>query len=108
MLLVYFGTLNDDTVTLPFISLERTDWQLNMDRQRYQTFVGEKVCTVEDENGISHEVRAQVIPITINYRLSVWSKDRITNDALIRELLFYYHLRPSLLVRIRTWFKYNT
>ena len=45
-------------------------------------------------------VRAQVIPITINYRLSVWSKDRVTNDALVRELLFYYHLRPSLMVYV--------
>ena len=46
------------------------------------------------------EIRAQVIPITINYRLSVWTEDRVTNDALVRELLFYYHLRPSLMVYV--------
>ena len=42
----------------------------------------------------------QLIPITINYRLSVWTKDRVTNDALMREILWYYHLHPSLLVYI--------
>lgn len=94
------GTLNDDKVIMPFISLERLDWQLNLDRQGFQTFVGDEVYTRLDATNQPVEVRAQVIPITINYRLSVWSKDRITNDALCRELLFYYHLRPSLMVYV--------
>lgn len=33
------GTLNNDEIIMPFVSLERLDWQLNMDRQGYQTFV---------------------------------------------------------------------
>ena len=28
------GTLNDDQIVMPFVSLERLDWQLNLDRQR--------------------------------------------------------------------------
>lgn len=94
------GTLNEDQVIMPFISLERVDWQLNLDRQGFQTFVGDRVFTRIGPDNKPTEVRAQVIPITINYRLSVWSEDRVTNDALIRELLFYYHLRPSLMVYI--------
>lgn len=94
------GQLNGDKVIMPFISLERLDWQLNLDRQGYQTFIGEKVFTRLGPDNKPVEVRAQVIPITINYRLSVWSEDRITNDALVRELLFYYHLRPSLLAYV--------
>lgn len=94
------GTLDEDKVMMPFVSLERLDWQLNLDRQGYQTFIGNKIYTKFDNNGIPYDVRAQVIPITINYRLSVWSKDRVTNDALIRELLFYYHLRPTLMAYI--------
>ena len=39
------GTLNDDKVIMPFISLERLDWQLNLDRQGFQTFVGDEVYT---------------------------------------------------------------
>lgn len=62
--------------------------------------MGDKVFTRFDPQNKPVEIRAQVIPITINYRLSVWSEDRITNDALCRELLFYYHLRPSLMVYV--------
>ena len=94
------GTLNEDEVIMPFISLERIDWQLNLDRQGYQTFIGDEVVTRIDSENKPTQIRAQVIPITINYKLSVWTKDRITNDALVRELLWYYHLHPSLLVRV--------
>lgn len=94
------GNLNEDNVVMPFISLERIDWQLNLDRQGFQTFIGEEVYTRIGPDNKPIEIRAQVIPITINYRLSVWTTDRITNDALIRELLFYYHLRPSLMVYV--------
>lgn len=94
------GNLNEDNVVMPFISLERIDWQLNLDRQGFQTFIGEEVYTRIGPDNKPIEIRAQVIPITINYRLSVWTTDRITNDALVRELLFYYHLRPSLMVYV--------
>jgi len=94
------GSLNDDQIIMPFVSLERIDWQLNLDRQGFQTFVGEEVYIRNDPQNKPVEIRAQVIPITINYRLSVWTTDRITNDALCRELLFYYHLRPSLIVYV--------
>lgn len=94
------GSIEEDNVTMPFISLERVGWQLNLDRQGFQTFVGDEVYTRFDSQNLPVEVRAQVIPITINYRLSVWSEDRITNDALCRELIFYYHLRPTLMVYV--------
>lgn len=32
------GTLNEDNVILPFVSLQRLDWQLNLDRQRIPNF----------------------------------------------------------------------
>lgn len=94
------GQLNDDQPVLPFVSLERLDWQLNLDRQGFQTFVGDEVYTRIGPDNKPIEIRAQVIPITINYRLSIWTRDRVTNDALCRELLFYYHLRPSLMVYV--------
>lgn len=94
------GQLSGDKPIMPFVSLQRTSWQLNLDRQSYQTFVGDRIFTRLGPDNYPTEVRAQVIPITINYRLSVYTRDRVTNDALCRELLFYYHLRPSLLVRV--------
>ena len=94
------GTLNQDKAILPFVSLSREGWQLNLDRQGFQTFIGQQVVRRMGPDNLPIDVRMQVIPITINYRLSVWTKDRVTNDALMRELLFYYHLRPSLLAYI--------
>ena len=94
------GSLEEDNVVMPFISLQRLDWQLNLDRQGFQTFIGDKVYTRLGPDDKPTQIRAQVIPITINYRLSVWSTDRITNDALVREILWYYHLRPSLMVYV--------
>lgn len=95
------GQLNKDQPILPFISLQRLNWQLNLDRQGYQTFIGDQVYTRLGVDNKPIEVRAQVIPITINWQLSVWTRDRITNDALVREILWYYHLRPSLLVYVQ-------
>ena len=94
------GSLEEDNIVMPFISLQRLDWNLNLDRQGFQTFIGDKVYTRLGPDDKPTQVRAQVIPITINYRLSVWSVDRITNDALVDELLWYYHLRPSLMVYV--------
>lgn len=95
------GQMDNDKIVMPFISVQRLNWQLNLDRQMSQTFIGDKIIIQNPENPLERlEVRAQVIPITINYQLDVWTKDRITNDALVRELLWYYHLRPTLLVNV--------
>ena len=32
------GQLDDDNIIMPFISLQRLDWQLNLDRQRISDF----------------------------------------------------------------------
>lgn len=95
------GELSGDQPILPFVSLQRINWQLRLDRQGYQTFVGDMVFTRLAPDNKPQEVRARVIPITINWQLSVWTKDRITNDAIVREILWYYHLRPSLLVYVQ-------
>lgn len=94
------GTLNKDQVIMPFVGLQRLDWQLNLDRQGFQTFVGEQVFERIAPDDKPIEVRAQVIPITINWRLSVYTADRVSNDALLRELIWYYSLRPSLMVYV--------
>lgn len=95
------GQMDNDKIVMPFISVQRLNWQLNLDRQMSQTFIGDRIVMQNPDNPLERlEVRAQVIPITINWQLDVWTKDRITNDALVREILWYYHLRPTLLVNV--------
>lgn len=95
------GQMDNDQVVMPFVSLQRLGWQLNLDRQMSQTFVGDRVVMQNPDNPKETlEVRAQVIPITINWQMDVWTRDRITNDALVREILWYYHLRPTLNIRV--------
>ena len=95
------GEMDGDKIVMPFISLQRLSWQLNLDRQMSQTFIGDKILMQNPDNPLDRlEVRAQVIPITVNWQMDVWTRDRITNDALVRELLWYYHLRPTLLVKV--------
>ena len=73
-----------------------------LDRQGDQTFLGEKIRSIVDENDghVITDVYAQIIPITINWRMRIYTADMVTADALIREILFYYHLHPTLLVSI--------
>lgn len=94
--------LNEDNIVLPFIALQRTGWSLGLDRQGDQTFVGEKIKSVIDnEDGhVITDIYAQIIPITINWRMRIYTADMATADALIREILFYYHLHPTLLVTV--------
>ena len=94
------GTLDEDTIITPFISIQRTGWNLNLDRQGYQTFLGELAFERIGPDNLPMEVRAQVIPITINWRMSVFTTDMITADCLLREILWYYHLRPTLNVKV--------
>lgn len=95
------GQMDDDKIVMPFVSMQRLNWQLNLDRQMSQTFVGDKIEIRDISNPLKRmEIRAQVIPITINWSMDVWTKDRITNDALVRELIWYYTLRPTLLVNV--------
>lgn len=89
------GRLEDDVIEMPLISLTRTGWSLSDSKPHAAKFDGGLVSV--DESGIK---RVQVIPISINYQLDVWTKSREENDNILRELIFYYSTHPSLLINI--------
>ena len=44
------GQMDNDQVVMPFVSLQRLGWQLNLDRQMSQTFVGDRVVMQNPDN----------------------------------------------------------
>lgn len=90
------GDLSEDRIDMPIVSLQRLGWSVADYHPQFMTFSGH-IIGQNEENKI---IRLQAIPIRVNYQMDIWTKDRITNDAIIRELLFYYTLRPTLLVNI--------
>lgn len=89
--------LQEDTVEMPFISLNRTGWGLTSHRPHSMKFSGLKAVVNEEEETTSY---LQAIPIRINYLMDVWSKTREENDVLLRELIFYFSINPTLEVTI--------
>lgn len=56
------GEMDGDKIVMPFVSLQRLSWQLNLDRQMSQTFIGDKILMQNPNNPLERlEVRAQVI-----------------------------------------------
>lgn len=95
------GDLSDDKINMPLISLQRNGWSLASKKPQYMIWSGYPVKEDYDNDGKIDKIsRIQAIPITINYQLDVWTRDRITNDAIMREIIFYYTQRPTLLVKI--------
>ncbi len=95
------GDLSDDKIKMPLISLQRNGWSLANKKPQYMTFSGYPIKEDYDKDGVIDKIsRIQAIPISINYQLDVWTTNRITNDAIMREIIFYYTQRPTLLVKI--------
>jgi len=89
--------LQEDTVEMPFISLQRTGWGLKSERPHSMKFHGLKAVVDEEAKTTSY---LQAIPIRINYLMDIWSKTREENDMILRELLFYFSINPTLEVTI--------
>lgn len=89
--------LEDDKIEMPLISLTRTGWQLSDNKPQMMKFDGALADYDEKRNSLK---RVQAIPISIGYQLDVWTKTRLENDNILRELIFYYSTHPTLVVKI--------
>lgn len=95
------GDLSEDNIQFPLISLTRTGWSLSNNKPEMMTKAGMLDSIKENgTDGKLKQIRLQALPITINYQLDVWTRTRIDNDALTRDLIWYYTLNPQLLVDI--------
>lgn len=94
---------NEDVIELPLITLSRTGWSIIGERKSHFAKFEGALVKIEDPPTEEDELklyRLQAIPIRISYVLDVWTKDRVDNDNILRELIFYYETHPELRVRI--------
>ena len=97
------GDLENDSIQFPIISLIRTGWSLRDFHQETQVHLGSLIDYMEplDKNDDRlKQVRLQVIPIQINYQVDIWTQNRVDNDILVRELIWFYTQNPQMIVKI--------
>ena len=90
--------VRDDSVKLPLIHLARVGWSIVDSRKSHpQIFTG---TPAEFNKETLRMLRYQIIPIRIDYELNVVTRNRLDNDLLMRELIFYLTTHPSLEVKV--------
>ena len=93
--------LNNDNIEFPMISIARNGWSLTGDKPQYMAFEGGlKEIILDREHKPDKVTKLQAIPIRISWTMDVWTRTRLENDNLLRELIFYYTTSPTLEVKI--------
>lgn len=86
----------NDIITLPIISIARNGWSIRDERPHAMKFTGE-FSGLDDNKDV---VNTYAIPIRIDYTMDVFTKTRLDNDNILRELIFYYSTNPTLSITI--------
>lgn len=89
--------LRNDEIKLPLVTLTRTSWSITNERPHSLKHTGLAVNYDELERFYTS---MYVIPIRINYLMDIWTVDQRDNDNLLRELIFYYSVNPTLKVTV--------
>lgn len=93
----YTAQLEDDNINFPLISLNRTNWSMRSNDISFAQSRTGVLNRVNDDNTLSV---MKIIPIRMDYQLDVYTVDRLSNDEIYRELLFYFLSNPTLTVNI--------
>lgn len=89
--------LERDDIKFPLVSLDRRGFSIR------DSAISWSASRMGLADSISDDGKANimhVIPIKINYQLDVYTTDRVSCDEILRELIFYFTLHPTLLVNI--------
>lgn len=89
--------LDDDTIKFPLISLDRRGWTMLDDHNSWSASVKGIPDSINND-GSANILHA--IPIKIEYQLDVFTVDKVSCDEILRELIFYFKLHPTMQVHI--------
>lgn len=89
--------IEKDSVNFPLVSLDRKGFTIRDSAINWSASRMGLADSITDDGkaNIMH-----VIPIKINYQLDVYTTDRVSCDEILRELIFYFTLHPTLMVKI--------
>jgi hypothetical protein len=90
-----FSSYMSNTVKLPAMSLQRTDWQLAMNR-----FTAAKARHLKYSDDLNMIAQAPVpAPYDIGYQLDIWAKYRADANALVEQVLVKF-ARPYISLEV--------
>ena len=89
----FASQLRKDNLTFPMISTTRLGYSI---LQETKNFNAKRIGTFVTRDGQNNNIYAQSLPIRIEYQLDVFTVDQASCDAIIRELIFYFELHPTL------------
>lgn len=89
----FTAQLKRDDVTFPLISTTRLGYSVVGDNVNYSAKMTGSFVRREDNN---NNTFATSIPIRIEYQMDVFTVDRESCDDIVRELIFFFLTRPTL------------
>ena len=89
----FTAQLKRDDVTFPLISTTRLGYSIVGDNVNYNAKMTGSFVRREDDN---NNTFATSIPIRIEYQMDVFTVDRESCDDIVRELIFFFLTRPTL------------
>lgn len=89
----FSAQLNRDNVRFPMISTTRLGYSI---RQSDVNYAAKMFGSFATRDGKDNNVFAQSIPIRIEYQMDVFTVDRESCDAIVRELIFFFMQHPTL------------
>lgn len=94
--------ISNDDFTLPLITVTRTGWSIHSQHNNHSAkFEGALAGVDYNEKYQDLDIkRVQWVDMYISYSIDVWTKTRLQNDEIIRELYWYYMISPNLTVEV--------
>lgn len=89
----FTAQLKRDDVTFPLISTTRLGYSIVGDNVNYNAKMTGSFVRREDDN---NNTFATSIPIRIEYQMDIFTVDRESCDDIVRELIFFFLTRPTL------------
>ena len=89
----FTAQLKRDDITFPLISTTRLGYSIVGDNVNYNAKMTGSFVRREDDN---NNTFATSIPIRIEYQMDIFTVDRESCDDIVRELIFFFLTRPTL------------